>query len=125
MRFFSWLFGKKGEKRSRQDPDSLPPIYGGDGSTVTNAVIVNCASTDMANCLIDQFISQRHGKKGSDWNRTLEMFVDAEGLPMDTVRAVWIKTQHGQELVYYFDIGRAIRALDSLAKLARVLRSDR
>jgi hypothetical protein len=124
MGLLDWLFGKTRNAGAQQNEDSLPPLYGGDGSSVEDAVVVNCASTGMANQLIDQFIAQRHGEKDRDWERVVEAFVNGDDLPVDTIRAIGIVTNDRKAMTYYFDIGRVIRAMDAMAKLAGTFRSE-
>lgn len=120
MSFFSRLF-EKTRGKARETLDDLPPVYGGDGSTPNNAVVINCASTGMANHLIDDFLSKKHGRKDADWKRTIEFFVNGEDIPFDTIRAVGIETRDGKTLTYNFDIGRSVRNLDHMAGLMGIL----
>lgn len=109
MGLFDALFGKKSPSKSK-----LPPIYRGDGFSFQTPAIVNCASMSMANRLIDQFISQRHGQKDVDWERQIEFFVNAQGIPKFTVRAIGVKANTGQGPTYYFNVARPMNATKKL-----------
>lgn len=114
MGLFSKLFG--GAKRSNP-LDDKPPLYGGDGSSPTQAVVVNCASMSMANHLIDQFISERHGQKDKNWNREFEMFDNSPNIPEFTVRTIAVKCSNGTLVSYHFDISKPMVATKNLAKM--------
>ena len=109
MGLFDSLFGKKTPSQSK-----LPPIHGGDGSSAQTPAVVNCASMSMANHLIDQFISLRHGPKDVSWNRDVELFVNEPGIPDYTVRAIVVKLTTGEGPTYYFNVGRPMNATKEL-----------
>ena len=72
MGFLGRLFGKSSSK-------SEQTIYGGDGLTAETAAIVNCASMSMANLIMDNFISKKHGKKDLDWKCILSGSLTVDG----------------------------------------------
>ena len=108
MGLFDKLFG--GGKKKRNPLDDKPPIYGGDGSSVDQAVVINCASMGMANRLIDNWIAERHGQEGTDWTRGVEMFLDSAESDPPTLRSIGVQTQNGQSANYVFNVGRPMRA---------------
>ena len=50
MGFIDSLFGRKSASK---ETNKLPPIYGGDALSPNTAAVINCASMDLANHLID------------------------------------------------------------------------
>lgn len=112
MRLFEMLFGKK----SSSAKEEMPPIYGGDAKAVETAAIINCAAMSTAHMLIDRFISELHGRKGSDWNRGIEYFVRDSDIPEFTVRAIGVTTTTGETITYYFNIARPMNATKNLVK---------
>lgn len=114
MGLFSKFFG--GTKRTNP-LDDKPDLYGGDGSSPAQAVVVNCAHMSMANHLIDRYISERHGQKDVNWERELEMFDDSPNIPEFTVRMIVVKCSDGTLLNYYFNISRPMSATKNLAKM--------
>ena len=111
MGIFSALFGKN---PSRPDYSNLPPIHGGDGLSSATSAVVNCASMSVANHLIDQFISERHGEKNLSWERNGEFFVNVAGLPEFTVRAINVTTNSDAGQTYYFNIARPMRVAKAM-----------
>lgn len=106
------IFGKKPKARKADD---APPMYGGDGSSAIEATVVNCASMSLANHLIDQFISERHGDKGADWDRDVEYFVNKPDIPEFTVRAINVTTADGEKPTYFFNLSRPMNVAKKLA----------
>lgn len=102
-----WLFGTKGTPHPDADK---PPMFGGDALTPQTAITVNCASMAMANSLITDFITERHGPEGQGWVDGIESFVRVEGIPDFTVRAVGFKDSTGLVKTYYFKIARPMAA---------------
>lgn len=116
MGFFNKLFGGKDEART--DPlGGKPPMYGGDGSSPEQAVVVNCASMGTANHLIDRFISERHGEKGKDWQRGIEMFVNAPDVAEYTIRSIGVELSNGGRESYFFDVSRPMSGSKNVAKM--------
>lgn len=115
MRLFDLLTGKK--RPSAKDFDKLPPVYGGGATSPYAAVTINWASMQMAHHLIDRFISERHGRKDVDWNRSIEFFVNEVRVPEFTVSAIGVKTASGKNLTYYFNVGRPMNATKNLMKM--------
>ena len=116
MGFLRKLFG--GEDTGKNDPmSSKPALYGGDGSTPEKAVVVNCASMEMAQRLIEQFISHRHGEKGQDWHRGIDMFVNTPVTKEYTIRSIGVQLSDSEDTSYFFDISRPMSASKDVAKL--------
>lgn len=97
--------------------DGKPPVFGGDGSTAEDAVVINCASMGMANHLIDNWISDHHGEKGEDWERTVEMFLDQGQANPPTLRSIGVETKEGEDYSYVFNIGRPMGATMQLNEI--------
>ena len=91
-----------------------PPIYGGNGTNEKKAAIVNCASMSMANYLIDNFISEKHGELEIDWNRTIEFFIKSQSEKNSKIRVIGITCSDGSKHKYYFDVTRPMNATDKL-----------
>ena len=113
MGLFDSLFGRKPVAVA---PAELPPIHGGDGTSSATPAIVNCASMSVADHLIDQFISERHGKKDADWKRGGEFFVSVPGSPEFTVRSIGVNTKSGSGSgpTYYFNLARPMRVAKAM-----------
>ena len=107
MSMFSYIFGRKNRDDSRDsNDDSKPPIYGGDGSSRNEAVVINCTNMTMGNELINRFISEKNGEINKDWNRAMEYFVSSPDVPGNTIRCVSIERKDETTLSYYFDVSR-------------------
>jgi len=115
MGFFNKIFGRS--KPSKKSFDDKPPIYGGDGTTEQNAVVINCASMGMANNLMDRFISERHGDKETDWNRTVEFFLNSDQQSTPEIRFLGIKCNNGDEHQYYFNVSRPMNVANKILGL--------
>ncbi len=114
MNFLSRLFGSK--KSSHNELDDLPPLYGGDGNSPQNPVIVNCCSVNSKDILINSFLEEKHGVKGTDWQSGFEYFVNEGGVPEYSIRAVTITLADGASRTYYFDISRPMNVAKKLMK---------
>lgn len=114
MGFFDSLFGKKSGSK---ETDKLPSVYGGDALSTNTAAVINCASMDLANHLIDQFISERHGVKNEDWERGMEFFVNSKDIPEFTVRSIRIESKTNSSATYYFNIARPMNATKKLLSM--------
>ena len=117
MSFWNTLFGATRKVDSRND---MPPIYGGDGSSSTDAVVVNCASMAMANHLIDRWLSERHGEMGADWSRGVELFDNSQDVPKFAIRIVTVGVRNGTGCRHYFDVSRPMAGSKNVAKMMGV-----
>jgi len=108
-------FFKKKDSGARALPTN--PISGGDGSTLEQAVIIDCASTGMAHMLISRFLSDKHGVEGKDWDSGFEFFAKGANGPTRFVRLLSISLRDGSKREYYFDISRAMKVVDTRRKL--------
>jgi hypothetical protein len=115
MKLFKMLFAKKLQS-VKSKKDEMPAIYGGDAKSVKTAAIINCTAMSTAHLLIDQFISEIHGPKESDWKRSVEYFVRDLNIPEFTVRAIGVITTSGEMRSYYFNISRPMNASKKLIK---------
>ena len=106
MGFLDRLFGKSSSK-------SEQTIYGGDGLTPETAAIVNCASLKMANLIMDNFISKKHGKKDHNWKWTVSCSLSVDG---PSIRRIVISTTDVENISYYFNVDRPEKATDALLK---------
>lgn len=114
MSIFDKLFGTS---KNRNPLDDKPPMYGGDGSSASEAVVVNCASMSTANHLIDRFISERHGKRDDNWKRGVEMFDNSTNQSEFTIRMISVECKDGTVAKYYFNVSRPMAATKKLAKM--------
>ena len=114
MGFFDSLFGKRSASK---EANKQPPIYGGDALSPNTAATINCASMDLANHLIDQFISERHGVMNEDWKRGMEFFVNSKDIPEFTVRSIRIESKTNSNTAYYFNIARPMNATKKLLSM--------
>lgn len=104
MGLFNNFFSKSNQKK---DPSKgKPPVYGGDGTSKENAAVVNCASMSLANRLINDFISKKHGELEKDWNRNIEYFLNSEESENPRIRVISIECSDGSNHEYYFDVSR-------------------
>ena len=117
------LFSKLVGGRDAIDPPESP-FSGGDGSDLSHAVVVNCASMTVANALIDGYVSERHGRPGDDWVRGVEFFVGSLEISPYTVRSIGIKCRSGVTHTYFFDVSRPMDATKNLAKAIGVWPKD-
>ena len=101
MSIISRLFGNK----KKSEHDDKPPIYGGDGLSDHSPAIINCASMEMAQALIDRFISEKCGK---DWKRGTEFTLKAPNNPDKMIRMICVQTPDGDEHKFYFDLSRPV-----------------
>lgn len=122
MGLFKMLFGKK--PLSIKEMDKMPPIYGGDAASLKTAATINCASMSTAHRLIDRFISERHGKKDTDWKHGISFFGSGPGIPNYTVRAYVVTTTSGKSHTYYFNEARPMNATKNLMKLTGLMPDD-
>jgi len=113
MGFLSRIFGNK---KSHNPLDELPPLYGGDASSPSTPVVVNCASMNSANIFINHFIKEKHGEQGTAWERGVEYFVDEEGIPEGSIRAIVVELADGTFVKYYFDISRPMNVAKKFMK---------
>jgi len=124
MGFFDKLFGGLFGKSKKEKLDSKPSTFGGNGTSPQEAVVVNCASMCMASRIIDDFISDRHGEKGDDWNREFEMFHSSPIEDGPIIRMVGFKLSKSESLEYYFNIirpmGATIDLIDSLENEGKI-----
>ena len=112
MGLLDLFFG--GKSPSPQDLDKLPPIHGGDALSPQTAAIVNCASMNLANILINSYITERHGKMDADWKRVAESFVNQPSIPEFSVRRVSISTSSKEIYDYYFNLARPMNATQKM-----------
>ena len=110
MGIFDKIFGGLFGKSKKEKLDAKPSAFGGDGTSPEEAVVVNCASMGMANRIIDNFISERHGEKGDDWNREFEMFHSSPIEDSPTIRMIGVKLSESESRDYYFNITRPMGA---------------
>lgn len=89
----------------KDKPSDKPPIYGGDGLSEEFPAIVNCASTGMAQALIDRFISERCGE---NWERGIELTLASRDNPEKDIKMVSAKLPNGTENQFYFDLSRPV-----------------
>tara|TARA_R110002095_G_scaffold214995_1_gene208127 strand:- start:34 stop:366 length:333 start_codon:yes stop_codon:yes gene_type:complete len=101
MGILSSLFGIK----KKENINDMPPIYGGDGLSEYSPAIINCASMDMANHLIDKFISE---KCGTGWEKGIEFTIAAPDNSEKSLKAINIKQSNGAKACFYFDLSRPI-----------------
>jgi len=121
MGLFAKLFGK--ESSSLEEMDKMPPIYGGDATSVHTAATINCASMGMANHLIDRFISEQHGQKDTDWSLKLEYFIEKENIPEFT-RAFVVTTKSEEKNIYYFNVARPMNGTMQMTKNIKQLSDE-
>jgi len=94
-----------------------PPIYGGDGKSQENAVVINCASIGMANSLINRFLSEKYGVLDKDWKRSVEFYIHTENNNSPKIRVIGIETTDETKIQYFFDLSRPMKALDKMMGL--------
>lgn len=99
MGLLSKLFGSKKTER----PDDKLPIYGGDGMSALSPAIINCASMDMAQHLMDKFISENFG---DGWSRGAEFTLESPDDPEKLLKAICVSRPDGSEGKFYFDLSR-------------------
>ncbi len=117
MGFLSKLFGSV-KSGPADEFKGKPPIYGGDGSTIKDAIVVNCAAVSTENHVIDRYISERHGVEDSDWTREIIFVLSPPPEAPDRYyRSVSIKTKSGQKYSYIFDCTRSHRVLAKMLGL--------
>lgn len=103
----SCIFGRKNRDDSLDsNEESEPAIYGGEGSSRSDAVIINCTNMTAGNELINRFISEKNGEINKDWSRAMEYFVSAPDVPGNAIRCVSIERKDETTLSYYFDVSR-------------------
>lgn len=112
MGFLKKLFGKKKEK----EHDSKPTIYGGDGTSINDLAIVNCASPQMAYAIIDNFISKRHGKNEDDWNEGMRL-INSDDYGKSNVREIAVELKDGNTISYFFDVSRSMEFASLMAQM--------
>jgi len=108
------MFGFFKKQSKTPDYNSQPPIGGGDGSDKEKAIVLNCASIDMAQMLMSRIISEKHGKEGSDWEGGIEMFAPGASGPDLFIRIRTVSLKNGVRESYYFDITRSMKVIDKL-----------
>lgn len=112
MGFFEKLFGRK----KKNDYDSKPAIYGGEGTSIGDLAIVNCASPQMAYAIIDNFISKRHGKKEEDWNEGMRL-IKSDCSGESNIREIIVELKDGNKISYFFDVSRSMKVAAMMAKM--------
>lgn len=103
MNFFSKLF-----KKEKPVEVEFSPFLGGNGMNSKNPVFINCASSAMANSLMDKFISEKHGIKNTDWNQTMSMSLNSDITECGIIKSISIKSKD-ESFVYYFDLSRPMK----------------
>lgn len=114
-KIYESLFGKSGKEKL----DEKPSAFGGDGTSPEEAVVINCASMSMANRIIDNFISDRHGEKGDDWSRGIEMFHNSPMEDGPTTRMIGINISDDESRNYYFNVSRPMGATMDLINMLK------
>ncbi|MGW8122228.1 hypothetical protein ACV07N_06165 [Roseivirga echinicomitans] len=107
MGLFSKLFKSKPKELDITTPD-FKPVTGGDAASIETAAIVNCASMGIANSLINQFISERHGTEGEEWKRGMEHFIDTPEIPSGNIRCIHVDLGE-DSCAYYFNVSRPMK----------------
>lgn len=100
MGLLTFLFGSK-----KSNFDDKPPIYGGDGLSDSSPAIINCASMDMAQHLMDQFMAE---KCGTGWERGIEFTLGDPNNPKNNLKAITVKLSNGEITHFYFDLSRPV-----------------
>lgn len=90
------------------------PISGGDGSTLEQAVIIDCASTGTAHMMISRILTEKLGVEGTDWDCSFQCFPKGANGPERFVRYLSISLRDGSQREYFFDISRAMKVVDSM-----------
>lgn len=111
-RFVYKYFDKKPSVKDSENK-SESPYLGGDGLSVENPVYINCASGNMAQHLIDRFISDKHGKKDEDWKMGVSFTLNSDITKCGMVKAIGIKAGE-EELNYFFDLSRPMANMEKL-----------
>jgi hypothetical protein len=119
MGIFSEIYESIFGKSEKQKLDEKPSTFGGDGTSPEEAVVVNCASMSMANRIIDDFISDRHGEKGGDWSREFEMFHNSPMEDGPTIRMIGVKLSNDESQTYYFNVSRPMGATMDLINMLK------
>lgn len=119
MGIFSEIYESMFGKSEKEKLDEKPPTFGGDGTSPEEAVVVNCASMSMANRIIDDFISDRHGEKGEGWSRNFEMFHNSPMEDGPTIRMIGIKLSDDESRDYFFNVSRPMGATMDLINMLK------
>jgi hypothetical protein len=119
MGIFSEIYESLFGKSEKQKLAEKPSTFGGDGTSPEEAVVVNCASMSMANRIIDDFISDRHGEKGDDWSREFEMFHNSPMEDGPTIRMIGVKMSNDESHNYYFNVSRPMGATMDLINMLK------
>ena len=101
------LFSKKNPGGNRPSPAEVP-FLGGNGSTPDEAIEPNCASVGMAHSMISRYVSERHGREGVDWEKSISASIVR---PSDDrrVQRMIFKLSTDQTVAYFFDLSRQAR----------------
>lgn len=86
--------------------DKLPPLFGGDGSSLDNPIIVNSTSHAMSERLASGHVAKLLGKAGRDWLfAEQDVVVDS---PTQGHVERWVAEElNGRRTVFYFDLSRS------------------
>jgi hypothetical protein len=109
-RYVYKYFSKRPSKKKNVIKDESP-FLGGDGLSAENPVYVNCASGSMTQHLIDRFISEKHGKKGTDWDIGVSLTIKSDKTKCGMIKTIAVKTAQ-DELDYFFDLSRPMANLE-------------
>lgn len=116
MGLWTKLFGS-GNARTPSEFDGKPAIYGGDGSSIESAIVVNCASVEMEKSVIRQYISERHGEEGTHWTFGIRAALSPpKDRPDRYYRRFEIELSDGKKAGYTFDCTRSHRGIQALLK---------
>ncbi len=89
-----------------QELDKLPSLFGGDGRTLNNPLIVNSESRAMAGRLMKNFVSKELGQFGRAWHMVESEIVISSSIDGYIERQV-MEELDGRRTVFYFDLSRS------------------
>lgn len=95
-----------GSEHLLEELDKLPSLFGGDGWSLENPLIVNSTSKAMSDRLINDHVSKHFGRHGVDWRMVDKDVVTSSPVEGHVERHV-AENLEGRRGVFYFDLSRS------------------
>lgn len=95
-----------GSEHLLEELDKLPSLFGGDGWSLENPVIVNSTSKAMSERLMKEHISKFFGPQGANW-RVVEREVTTSSAVEGYIERHVAEHLEGRRAVFYFDLSRS------------------
>jgi hypothetical protein len=101
MGILNFLWRRQNPSEQRTPTTGGVRYSGGQGASMEDAVVIH-ADSSMVGVLAEYgYVTERHGRKGTDWVLEFQALIEHEGKHFDCLH---IKLTDGCRVSYYFDI---------------------